>query len=288
MKALDIYILDDDAASVAVLTEMLGVGFPGANIFPFTDYGQFLAAEELCRGDLFIIDICLAGIDGRDLPALMPPACHLKPFLFVSGFPIEDKDFDALGGLVVFDFIGKPFALRQFLHRVGLLLDACPLPTPFDDTFDLMVYAPFVAVVLDAELRVKYCNQQTAALLEEKSAAEVVGRPWLEFVPQGEGALVTEVYATVLKGDLRHFGEYVSPVKSASGKVKPVRWFNSPFEGSEGQALTLSVGVPSQMEVSVVRKIRRLWGERIQRDKEAIHAVKPLALTKIISCRLES
>lgn len=287
MSALNIYILDDDPASLAVIGEMLGVGYPGANLSPFTDHKGLLAAEGLCTGDLFIIDVCLTNQDGRELPAMMPAACRLKPFLFISGFPIEDEDFDALEGLVAFDFIGKPFALRHFLHRVGVLMDAAPAPTaPIDDVFDLMTYAPFVAVVLDEALRVRYCNQQAAVLLEEKSAAQVVGRNWLDFIPKGDVAPLKQIHNTLLEGDLRHFGEYTNPIITAAGNLKTIRWFNTPFEGAEGQTLTLSVGVPSQMEASVIDKIRRLWGERIQRDKAAIRAVKPLVPAKILSCEV--
>lgn len=287
MKALSVYILDDDPSSLAMITEIIGAGYPGANLFPYTDHRSLLAAEGLCDGDLFVIDIRLAGIDGRALPALMPAACRVKPFLFVSGYPIEDADFDALGGLVVFDFIGKPFALRHFLHRVGILMDVSPAPTyPIDDIFDLMIYAPFVAVVLDRDFVVKYCNRQAAGLLEMDAAGQVVGRNWLDFISKADAAALTQAHAALLKGDVGRYGEFSNSIITATGNIKKIKWFNTPFEGAGGQALTLSVGVASQIEHTVIDKIRRLWGERIQRDKAAIHAVRPLASTEAMACRL--
>jgi PAS domain-containing protein len=287
MKALSVYILDDDPSSLSLITEIIGAGYPGAALFPFTDHKSLLAADDLCTGDLFVIDIRLAGIDGRALPALMPADCRRKPFLFVSGFPIEDEDFDTLGGLVVFDFISKPFALRHFLHRVGILLDVCPAPTyPIDDIFDLMIYAPFVAVVLDRDFVVKYCNRQAAALLEMGAAGQVVGRNWLDYVAPADAAALGKAHAALLAGEVGRYGEFSNSIVTASGNIKKIKWFNTPFEGAAGQALTLSVGVASQIEHTVIDKIRRLWGERIQRDKEAIHALRPLVSTKTMACRL--
>lgn len=287
MKGLSIYILDDDPASLSVLTEMIGVGYPGADVYPHTDHQALLNEPDLCAGDLFIVDIRLNNLDGRALPEMVPAACRLRPFLFVSGYPLDDIDFDRLEGLVVFDFIGKPFSLRHFLHRIGILMNSSPAPTyPIDDVFDLMVYAPFVAVVLNDQFIVKYCNRQTATLLEVDTAAQIVGRTWLDFVPPADTAALGQVHRALMAGDVRHFGEYTNPVITAGGNLKRVKWFNTPFEGAEGEALTLSIGVPSSTESTVLDKIRRLWGDRIQADKARIRAVKPLASTQTDTCEL--
>lgn len=289
-KPLLVYVLDDDPASCHVIAEMVASGYPTATVVEFSVVDQFLGAENLCDADLFVIDIFLAGVDGRELPRRMPLACKGKPFLFVSGYPISDSDFEGLEELVHYDFIGKPFQLRHFIHRLGVMLNTRPaiVHRLQADLFDLLVYAPFVALVTDDQFTVKYCNRQTADLLRLPSTADIVGRCWLDFIPKDVRRDLVGVHSGLLGGDLRHFGEYANEVRRADGSRQMVKWFNSPFEGRAGEHLALSIGVAGEAKPDAVSRVRQKFLERIMNDRATIRAARQFSIVgdNIQTCRL--
>lgn len=287
---LVVMVLDDDPASAHVIAEMVQAGYPDAEVKSFNDHTHFLEAPDLCAADLFIIDIRLTNFDGRDLPGLMPKACLTKPFLFVSGFPIEDRQFDRVENLVHYDFVSKPFGLRRFVHRVGFMLKTRPsiFHRLQDDVFELVAYTPFVALVIDSEFKVRYCNRQTVALLEVDKTADIVGRSWLDFVPNEVALAVIEVHGALITGEVAKFEEYVNDVKTVNDTRKTVRWFNTPFDGMDGESLTLSIGVSVTAESDIENKLRDQFRRTIMEDKATIKAVQRLKLKPLnsLSCRM--
>jgi CheY-like chemotaxis protein len=282
-----VFIIDDDAMSLAMLAEMIGAGFPGAEVATFTGAAGLLEHEQLEDADLFIIDIQLnAEMDGRELALSLPKTCRRRPFLFISGYPIEDDFFVGLDGLDIFDFIAKPFNLRLFHHRVGILLDIAPSAAhPMNDVYDLMMCAPYVAVVLDEHFAVRYCNQQAATLLGERNAAALVGRDWRNYVPDSVARALPKMRRRLVAGQA-DMGEFPAPVISTDGRQKMMRWFNTTFSGGAGETLTLSIGVSDQIGVAAIDKIRRMWAERIKEDKATIQNVRPLKPATIDNCEL--
>lgn len=289
-RPLTVFVLDDDPASGDVITQMVGAGYPLAEVKAFTDHEEFLNTPDLCGADMFILDIRLTNFDGRDLPALMPIACLTKPFLFVSGYPITDAEFDRVEGLVHFDFIGKPFQLRHFVHRLGVMLVRRPaaIHRLQDDLFDLMAHTAFVAIVIDAEFQVRYCNRQTLTLLEVDKLRDIVGRSWLDFIPDDAADAILEAHGGLISGDLKNFGEFVNDIQTPAGIRKAVKWFNTPFEGVDGDQLALSIGILATADAAAEEQVRRRFREAIMRDRANIRAVKRFAHKPLanFTCRL--
>lgn len=287
---LIVYVLDDDDASADVIAQMVLTGYPEAEVKIFNDHQQFLESPELCAADLFIVDIRLTNFDGRDLPGLMPMACLTKPFLFVSGYTIQDDQFDRVENLIHYDFVEKPFTLRKFVHRIAFMIQTRPaiFHRLQDDVFSLITYTPYVAVVLDAELKVRYCNRQTLALLEVEKPADIVGHSWLNYIPNEAALAVMDVHGALLSGDTERFDEYVNEIQTIGGIRKTVRWWNTPFEGHDGESLTLSIGASVLTKRNMAEELRATFRQTILKDKANIRAVKRFKLKSLsdVSCGL--
>jgi PAS domain-containing protein len=277
-----IFVLDDEPDAARVMRDNLRARMD-ARVKAFVRLEDMLADGELPAVDLFVLDIQLGeGVSGFDVPARLPTRSRFAAFLFVSGYPVDRGQYERAVGLPFFDFISKPFPMVHFVHRVNLLLAArLRLPVDVDDPLlDLWALAPFVAVVLDAEMRIRLVNQQMAALLEIPAARDLVGRAWTDFLPPELVAAVRDVHGTILSGDLSRFGEHSSDLRSLSGAIHRVKWFNSPFEGVNGEALTLSVGVPGEYRARMSARLRRTWKESILKHRAAIRAIKRLPLAR--------
>lgn len=273
-----IFILDDEPDVVRSIAKNIAAR-RAAVIRSFYTAADMLASNDLARVDLFIIDIKLGGeSSGFDIPGRLPYACRFAPFLFISGYAVEDKDFDKAAALPFFDFIAKPFSFVKFMHRLELLLAArSGLAADTATAADLGDLAPFVAVVLDEKLTIRLCNDQFAGLVEVKNQADLIGRNWVDFLPAD---LAARLIRTKGRIDLSKQGEFSIPVVSASGHVHRAIWFNTPFVGAGGRDLTLIVGVPSKHRVKMVGRLRQQWQSDILRHRAAIRAIGKMPLQR--------
>lgn len=274
-----IFVLDDEPGAVKMMRDALRTNM-AATVKAFVRFEDMAADPDLVDVDLFVLDINLGDLSGFDVPDRLPTRCLFAAFLFVSGFPVDMEQYDRAGGLAFFDFLGKPFPMVHFVHRVNLLLAArLKLPVDLDDNvLNIWARSPFVAVVLDADFKVFLCNRQTADLLEVGSSRDLVGRSWADFLPEETVQTARGIHGTVLNGDLSRAGEISGSVRSAKGKVHRIRWFNSPFEGPENEVLTLSIGIPWEYKARMATRLRTTWKESILKHRAAIRAIKRLPL----------
>jgi DNA-binding NarL/FixJ family response regulator len=288
-----IFILEDDPATAAACRENL-IARIKADVRAFETIEKMTADAQLDRVDLFIIDIKLSEeLSGFEVPALLPARCRFAAFLFMSGYRIDPNQYDKAAGLPFFDFLPKPFSGVYLVHRVKLLLAArLKIPDGLDDRIiKLWARTPYVAVVMDAAFKIRLANHQLAALLEVKSPRDLIGRPWLDFLPEDITETFCNIHGSILNGDLSHFGEYSGAIKAQSGAVHPVRWFNSPFAGSEeNEILILSVGLPHKFKLYLADDLRRAWKESILLHRAAIRAIKqmPLKMAESSTCQFNS
>jgi FixJ family two-component response regulator len=279
-----IFILDDDPAAAGVCRENLAARIDGT-IRAFVRIGDMVADPDIERVDLFVLDVQLGEeITGFDIPDTLPARCRFAAYLFMSGYTVDQKQYDKAAGLPFFDFIAKPFIAVHLVHRVQLLLAArLKIPEDLDDrVLHLWARAPYVAVVIDADLRIRLANHQMAALLEVQTPRALVGRPWSEFLPDHAIKPFSGIHAKILAGDLSRFGEYAFDIRSQGGSIHRVKWFNSPlFAGAdESEALTLSVGIPGEYQHKrrIASDLRRTWKESILLHRAAIRAIKKMPL----------
>lgn len=289
-KAL-IFVLDDEPGAARLFAENLARRMD-ATVKYFMHFDEMSRAEDLQLVDLFVLDVNLGdGLSGFDIPACLPIICRFSAFLFISGYPVDQDQYDRAKHLAFYDFIAKPFPMVHLAHRVNLLLASrLKMPTDLDDrVLNLWSLAPFVAVVLDKDFAIRLCNKQLATLLEVEGPRDLAGRSWAEFLPDDMVGSVRRIHSMVLSGDLDVAGEVSNDMLSTSGKKHRVKWFNSPFEGVDGEALTLSIGVPTEYKARMANRLRRTWKESILKHRAAIQAIRrmPLSQTFPDACQLD-
>lgn len=276
-----IFILEDDRATATACRENLAARIK-ADVRAFETFEDMAADADLDRVDLFVIDIKLGGqLTGFEVPAHLPARCRFAAFLFMSGYQIDPMQYDKAAGLPFFDFLPKPFTGVYLAHRVKLLLAArLKIPDGLDERIiELWTRAPYVAAVIDKGFKIRLANHQLAALLAVKEPRDLVGRSWLDFLTEDMAATFADIHGSIINGDLTHFGEYSGAVQAQGGEVHPVRWFNSPFAGSEeSEVLILSVGLPYKFKLYLADDLRRAWKESILIHRAAIRAIKKMPL----------
>jgi FixJ family two-component response regulator len=276
-----IFILEDDRATADACRENLTLRIK-ADVRAFGTFEAMASDPDLERVDLFIIDIKLGGeLSGFEVPANLPARCRFASFLFMSGYAIDPDQYDKAIGLPFFDFLHKPFSGIYLVHRVKLMLAArLKMPEGLDEKIiELWTRTPYVAVVMDKAFKVRLANHQLAALLDVKTPRDLVGRPWLDYLPEDMVEPFCNIHGSIINGDLSHFGEYSGAVRSRAGVVHPVRWFNSPFAGpEENEILILSVGLPYKFKLYLADDLRKAWKESILIHRAAIRAIKHMPL----------
>ena len=115
MSSREIFIVEDDVTSRAILTAVLTNA--GYKVISFFDGEALLAAVRKCRPHCVLLDVCLPGRSGldvlKDLKAVDPVRV-----MMISGHGTIDMAVQALKDGAT-DFIQKPFRLPDLLTRVG-------------------------------------------------------------------------------------------------------------------------------------------------------------------------
>jgi signal transduction histidine kinase/ActR/RegA family two-component response regulator len=124
-----ILVVDDDAATRELLTELLGR--TGASVETAASARTALANIGQCPPDLLIADIGLPEEDGYSLirrVRTMPSAASAVPAIALSAYTrAEDREAAREAGFT--RFIAKPATPQQMLRAVQALLKAAPQPS---------------------------------------------------------------------------------------------------------------------------------------------------------------
>jgi len=119
-----IVILDDKFEVLNNLREMLEKNICDCNIFCFdkTDDSFWNLINEV-EVDLFIIDIRLGDVDGRNITEKIIKKKRGSLFLFISGYDYTIDSLTRFKGKCVYDFMAKPIVRDIFVNRVIILLN---------------------------------------------------------------------------------------------------------------------------------------------------------------------
>jgi signal transduction histidine kinase len=117
-----LYLVDDQPAALELLVRRLEPF--GHTVVTFTDGRRALDAARSTPPDLFLLDVCMPGIDGYELCDLIKAEEALRdiPVIFVSGASDLEAKLSAFdhGGV---DYVTKPFEFREVLARVHAQLE---------------------------------------------------------------------------------------------------------------------------------------------------------------------
>ena len=123
----NVWIADDDEAIRMVLEE----GLKSANLIitTFADGESLIEALNINQPDLIISDIKMPGIHGYDLLKHVKNNFEHLPVIIMTAFTDMQAAIDAYGG-GAFEYIPKPFDLKEVLQTVNRALEENKLPIP--------------------------------------------------------------------------------------------------------------------------------------------------------------
>lgn len=275
MKQL-IFVIDDEAVVREMICDLVARMIPTARCNAYHGIHGLLEDPDLNDADLFIVDMALEGIDGRELPNMLPDSLRQVPILFISGI-FHDDDLAGLPPDIFFDFAPKPTPVRLLANRINLLLrvsrhNRAQFQAAGSGYWRMIYHAPFLAVVLQDDMKIRACNLKLAKTVGYEDPEELVGKSWFDFLSIQNREVVAQVHRNVLCGEFEDFGEIENEILDTDGNPILIKWFNSYLEN---ERITLSIGIPPK-KLLMLREddIRAYWYNVIVRDRKAILAMQ--------------
>ena len=244
----DILIVDDNAESLRLLTEMLSDA--GYKTRPAPSGELALRALESIEPDLILLDVRMPGMDGYEICRRLKANEFTRhiPVLFISGLTeIEDKVKGFAAGAV--DYIIKPFQEEEVLARVYTHVTLSRMHRNLEQLVEertrelarnssfiesILENIPDIVTVVDAEeFRFVRINRAAEELFE-MCRDEILGKSAVELFPSERATFYLEKYKEVLRR-----GELVdTPEVNFEDSDGRVRWLHSkmiPLPGADGK-----------------------------------------------------
>jgi DNA-binding response OmpR family regulator len=277
-----IIIIDDEKQVAETIRQMVQAISP--DIKALTFYGaEVLEDSRIFDAALFIIDLHLQDIEGRQLAMKLPKICRASPFLFISGYPFEDNKIIDSASFLTVDFISKPIRFALLKNRIKILLAVSGECRRVMFGYDLekkkvehYAFLPFVALVLDEDLKIHYANKQLRRLVGAGADQKLYDMDWLNFIPEPMHQTVKEFHRYIFKSlDLvdQEYLECNYEILTASGQSRVMVWGNTIFQGRpepDEKKMVLSIATTEAELSPLMRKKRSYWENQIYMHRAAI------------------
>lgn len=279
-----IFILDDVNDVLVVLRNYLIVKLPDTAIYTFTTFDSLINHPLVKKVSLFIIDIELHNNKTGDQAAVELHRLNHAPFLFMSGL---NYNFDSFEGYdLTYDFIKKPFDMKQTLNRIKVLLK---VSSTYDDHVnektklkvslrELFDYTNIYLLILDENMIVKLCSYKLWKDLGFNSEKEIIGKDWKEFIPISDKSKLKKAHKNIIDDTM----EYQNSMREVTNKIITkrktpitVKWFNSRIGNS--QTYSFSIGMPYNRtitEADEIESIRAYWKYVVDQDETTLDALR--------------
>jgi len=279
-----IFILDDVSDVLVVLKDYLETKLPFVKIFTFTTFDQLTKHPLVKKASLFIIDIELHNNKTGDQAALELHRLNHAPFLFMSGL---DYNFDSFEGYnLTYDFIKKPFDMKQTLNRIKVLLKVSETYTDhiFEQTKlkvslrELFDYTNIYLIILDEDMVVKLCSFKLWKDLGFNSEREIIGLSWKDFIPPKDLKKMEATHKNVINDtkEYQHsLREITNKILTKHKSTITVKWFNSRIANSHNYSF--SIGIPYNRtitEADEIESIRAYWKYVVDKDETTLMALR--------------
>lgn len=138
----------------------------------------------------------------------------------------------------------------------------------------ILNYSNAYVLVLDREMNIRYINQTLTNRIGFESYQEVLGKCWLEFIPESLQDKIKMVHASIVRdNDCTEYREYINRIKDVNGIEFKIKWFNMCI--NHGTFWTFSFGLPQVEMVEVSEDdIRARFMDAIESDRTMIKALK--------------
>jgi PAS domain S-box-containing protein len=131
----------------------------------------------------------------------------------------------------------------------------------------------FYLVILDKKMNIRFINQTLANRLGFESMKELLGKCWLEFIPEKNKETIKTVHFSVLFRKNDDYSEYTNTVLNKDGAEFQVQWFNTLINHDTHWSLSLGLAQDKSIEVTS-ETIREDFRARIESDKTFIRSLK--------------
>ncbi len=279
-----VFILDDVKDVLSILRDYLLFKLPNVEVYTFTTYNTMKKHPLLKQASLFIIDIVLSNNTTGDQVAMEIHRMNHSPFLFMSGLDYNYDSFEDSN--LTYDFIKKPFDMKQTLNRIKVLLKVSETySSHVDETTKLRIslrelfdYTNIYMVILSDEMIVKLCSYKLWKDLGYNSESEILGMDWNNFIPESEKHKMLAIHHNVIEDSddyQNSMREITNKVITKSGSDITVKWFNSRIANSH--TYTFSIGIPYNRKVTEadeIESIRAYWKYVVDKDETTLKALK--------------
>lgn len=274
-----IYILDDQPELCDLMHHQLIEMIPDIMVKTFVDFQVLLDDPDLLNVDLFIIDVILGVVDGRDVCNIILKKGSKAPVLFISGIVTTEDFFENMGECYAVDFIERPYAISIFINRVKVLLSLSlnyqklekKIAVQEKLVWDVFNHSQFYIVVVCDNRTIKLANYRFAIDLGFKSENEMIGRNCFDFISKNQSGFFEMIDNNF--NDVSKFREIIVDVMTLEGKTILVRWFNGLI--TNGERFLFSIGVPikSPEYGDSIESIRSYFNTVLDKDREMIMAM---------------
>ena len=138
---------------------------------------------------------------------------------------------------------------------------------------ELLNCSKFYIVILDKKMNIKFINGTLAERLGFVTTQELIGRCWMDFIPEKDKENIKVVHFSIVYDDTSDYNEFLNDLECTDGSKFQVQWFNTLLNHDTNW--TFSFGMPKNISDETSKeKIRENFRSRIESDKTMIRSLK--------------
>jgi hypothetical protein len=138
---------------------------------------------------------------------------------------------------------------------------------------ELLNCSKFYIVILDTSMSIKFINDTLADRLGFATTSEMIGRCWLDFIPEKNQDNLKAVHYSVVCGESDDYNEFLNKLVSVDKSEFQVQWFNTVLNHDTNWSF--SFGIPKEQSDEItMEKVRENFRSRIESDKTMIRSLK--------------
>jgi len=145
---------------------------------------------------------------------------------------------------------------------------------------ELLNYTSAYVVVLDIEMNIRFVNISLAKRLGYDDSTDLVGRCWLDFIPENIHNKIIAVHKNLLAKNPTECEEFINDIQDKDGKIYRIKWINTALNHTHN--LTFSFGIPLSINLESVTEqdIRQQFHSVIEHDRRTIQAIKEFMIAE--------
>ena len=152
--------------------------------------------------------------------------------------------------------------------------------------WDMLNYANMYVMLLDSEMIVRLINWSLATELGFKNEKEVIGKSWIEFIPDGYKDLFKVVHSCLILEKTDKYREMINEVQRINGTSFLVKWFNVQTDSQYNMIFSMGLRTKTQTDSVIVSEdsIRSYYRDIIEKDRTMIQSLRDVVI-KGMECK---